>query len=90
MEKPPQSANVSETVSAIIWSRQLSQKLTSNNKVAQSLFADISSIAKFSSDSNDLCKAIKIYEKQLFEKWIDNIKKALADTNERQKYEMSG
>jgi len=90
MEKPPQSANVSDTVSAIIWSRQLSQKISSNMKVAQSLFADISTIAKFSTDSQDLCKSIKIYETQLFDKWINSIKKALADPNERQKYEMSG
>ena len=52
-------------------------------KVAQSLFADISSIAKFSSDSVDLCKSIKSYEQQLFTKWIETIKKALADPNER-------
>jgi hypothetical protein len=67
MEKPPQSSNVSDTVSAIIWSRQLAQKLQANMKLAQSLFADISSLPKFVSDSGDLCKAIKIYEKNLFD-----------------------
>ena len=43
-EKPPQSQNVSETVSAIIWSRQLKLKVTNNLKVAKGLLADLSSL----------------------------------------------
>lgn len=36
-EKPPQSSNVSDTVSAIIWSRQLKLKIQNNLKVAKGL-----------------------------------------------------
>ena len=34
MEKPPQTNNVSDVVSAIVWARQISQKIQSNQKVA--------------------------------------------------------
>jgi len=47
MEKPPQTANVSDTVGGIIWSRQMSQKIMNNLRVAQGLFGDIQSIEKF-------------------------------------------
>jgi hypothetical protein len=41
MEKPPQVANSSETISAIIWSRQLMLKAQNNMKIAKGLLADL-------------------------------------------------
>lgn len=56
MEKPPQSQNVSDTVGAIIWSRQMSLKLQQNFKAAQGLFGDLNGIQKLSSETQDLCR----------------------------------
>jgi hypothetical protein len=69
-------------VSAIIWSRQLSLKLQSNLKAAQTMFNDISGMQKLSQDNQDLCKQIKSFEDDLFLKWSDLIKKALNDPNQ--------
>jgi len=90
MEKPPQSANVSDTVSAIIWSRQLFLKIQSNLKVASGLFGDLNAIQRLQQDSQDLIKQIKSFEENLFEKWIETIKRALNNPNEAHKYQMTG
>lgn len=90
MEKPPQTNNVSDVVSAIVWSRQLSQKIQSNQKVAQSLFGELSTLQKFDGECRDLCAQIKDYEDNLFNKWSANITKALSNPNEKLKYQMSG
>jgi len=82
MERPPQSQNVSDTVSAIIWSRQLSQKLQSNLKAAQAMFSDISGMSRLAQENQDLCKSIKSFEDDLFQKWSDAIKRALNDPNQ--------
>ena len=47
MERPPQSVNVSDTVSKVIWAKQLQQKVLSNLKIAQSLFQDMKSLEKY-------------------------------------------
>jgi len=38
MERPPQTNNASDVVCAVVWSRQISQKVQANMKMAQSLF----------------------------------------------------
>ena len=46
MEKPPQCQNVSPVISAIIWARQLSQKIESNSMAAKSLFMGVPALQK--------------------------------------------
>ena len=77
MEKPPQTNNVSDIISAIVWSRQLSQKLISNQKTAQSLFGDLPSMERFDRDCKDVCQSIKDYEDGLFNNWHNSILKAI-------------
>jgi len=90
LERPPQTNNASDVVSAIVWARQLSQKILSNMKVAQSLFGDLASLQKYESECKELCSQIKNYEDDLFNKWSANISKALNNPQERLKYEMTG
>jgi len=90
LDKPPQSQNVSDTISAIIWARQLSLKIQSNLKAASSLFSDLAGHSRLQNASQDLCKSIQAYEESLFKRWLDDIKKALSNPNEKLKYEMSG
>ena len=66
MEKPPQSTNVTETVSAIIWSRQLSLKVQNNLKLSKGLFSDLGGMKRLEADSSDLCESIKEFETNLF------------------------
>jgi len=54
MEKPPQCQNVSPTISAIIWARQLFQKIDSNMIAAKSLFSDIPALKKLISEAQEL------------------------------------
>lgn len=56
LEKPPQSQNVSDTISGIIWARQLSLKIQSNLKVANGLFQDLQQLSRLQTSSTDLCK----------------------------------
>ena len=40
--------------------------------------------------SNDIMRAIKDFENNLFSGWVDGIKRAMQDDNQKQKFEMSG
>jgi dynein heavy chain 2 len=90
MEKPPQSMNASDTVSAIIWSHQLSQKVQQNLKISGSLFKDLGGMQRLEAESNDLCRTIQAYEQNLFAEWVEGIKRALSNATEKAKYEMTG
>ena len=89
-EKPPQSSNVSETVSAIIWSRQLMLKIQNNLKVAKGLLADLSGMMNLESASGEIIRAIKDFENNLFSTWVDEIKRAMQDPTSKAQFEMSG
>lgn len=79
LEKPPQSQNVSDTISGIIWARQLLLKIQSNLKAATGLFSDVPAHGRLANVTQDLCKSITAYEESLFRKWLENIKKALSN-----------
>lgn len=89
-EKPPQSCNVSETVSAIIWSRQLMLKIQNNIKVAKGLLADLSGMQNLESASNEIIRTIKDFENNLFNDWVTGIERAMSNPSEKSKFEMSG
>lgn len=69
MEKPPQCQNVSPVISAIIWARQLSQKLDSNISAAGSLFKDLPALKKLEAVAANLRQDIREYETELFQEW---------------------
>lgn len=69
MEKPPQCQNVSPVISAIIWARQLSQKLDSNISAAGSLFKDLPALKKLEAVAANLRQDIREYETGLFQEW---------------------
>ena len=54
LEKPPQCQNVSPVISAIIWARQLNQKIESNSMAAKSLFMGVPALQKLLSEATDL------------------------------------
>ncbi len=83
MEKPPQTNNVSDVVSAIVWARQLSQKTQSNQKLASQLFGDLASMSRFDQDCKDVITQIKEYEDGQFSKWHNSILKAINDPNQK-------
>lgn len=76
-EKPPQSSNVSDTVSAIIWSRQLKLKIQNNLKVSKGLLSDLSGMGSLEQASGDITRAIDDFENNLFNEWVDGIKRAM-------------
>lgn len=82
MEKPPQCQNVSPVISAIIWARQLSQKIESNILAARSLFMDLPALQGLVRGADELRKNIKSYERGLFEEWQNNILSVLKDPNQ--------
>lgn len=88
-DRPPQTMNASETISAIVWARQLSQKVQSNLKAAQQLFGDLQGLAKYGQSAKDVCEQIKDYEQGQFDKWAGNIQRAM-QSNEKTKYQLSG
>ena len=89
-EKPPQSSNVSDTVSAIIWSRQLKLKIQNNLKVSNGLLADLSGMRNLESASKEIIGAIDDFENNLFTDWVEGIKRAMQNPSEKAKFEMSG
>ena len=89
-EKPPQSQNVSETVSAVIWSRQLMLKIQNNAKIAKGLLADLSNMNSLESASNEIIGTIRQFENNLFNTWVDGIKRAMQDPTQKAKFEMTG
>jgi len=82
MEKPPQCQNVSPVISAIIWARQLSQKIDSNIMAAKSLFMDLPALKKLVAEATDLRQNINSYERGLFDEWQNNILSVLKDPNQ--------
>ena len=54
------------------------------------MFGDLSGMQKLGSESQDLCKQIRNFEEDLFSSWVDKIKKALQDPNQKSKYQMTG
>jgi dynein heavy chain 2, cytosolic len=54
------------------------------------MFGDLSGMQKLGSESQDLCKQIRSFEEDLFSRWVDRIKKALQDPNQKSKYQMTG
>jgi uncharacterized protein YegL len=46
MDRPPQTNNVSEIISFIVWAKQLSLRVHSNSDIAKSLFPDIQQTSK--------------------------------------------
>lgn len=90
IEKPPQTNNSSDVISAIVWARQISSKIQSNQKVAQSLFGDLASLQKYESECQDICASIKAYEDDKFGRWRQGIEKALNNPQEKLKYQMTG
>ena len=64
VERPPLSNNMSRVVSDIVWARQLSAKVTSNFKVAQSLFSDLKAMDNLTSICKEFIDDIKAYEKK--------------------------
>jgi hypothetical protein len=90
MEKPPQCQNVSPVISAIIWARQLSQKIESNTLAAKSLFLDLPALKKLVQEASDLRQSIGAYERGLFEEWQSNILAVLKDPDQAKKYQMTG
>jgi dynein heavy chain 2, cytosolic len=90
MEKPPQCQNVSPVISAIIWARQLSQKIDSNLQAAKSLFMDLPSLQRLVAAATDLRASISAYERGRFEDWQRNILAVLQDPNQQKKYQMTG
>lgn len=90
MEKPPQCQNVSPVISAIIWARQLSQKIDSNIMAAKSLFMDLPALQRLVTVANDLRASIGSYERGRFEDWQRSILSVLQDPNSQKKYQMTG
>mmetsp|Transcript_23934 Transcript_23934/g.36629 ORF Transcript_23934/g.36629 Transcript_23934/m.36629 type:complete len:142 (+) Transcript_23934:1264-1689(+) len=86
MEKPPQCQNVSPVISAIIWARQLFQKIDSNMVAAKGLFSDVPALKKLIQEAQDLRQNISSYEKRQFEEWQNNIINVLKDPNHQKKY----
>jgi dynein heavy chain 2 len=89
-EKPPQCQNVSPVISAIIWARQLSQKLDSNILAAKSLFMDLPALKRLVSVAKDLTSDINAYERGRFEEWQNGVLSVLRDPNQQKKYQMTG
>ena len=85
-DRPPQSSNVSDTVSAIIWSRQLMLKVQNNSKVAKGLLSDLSGMMHLESASNETVRAIKDFENNLFSTWVAGIER-LQNSDERARFE---
>ena len=85
-DRPPQSSNVSDTVSAIIWSRQLMLKVQNNSKVAKGLLSDLSGMMHLESASNETVRAIKDFENNLFATWVAGIER-LQNSDERARFE---
>jgi dynein heavy chain 2 len=81
---------VSPVISAIIWARQLSQKIESNLLAARSLFMDLPALKKLVAEANGLRSNISAYERGLFDEWQNNILHVLKDPNQQKKYQMTG
>jgi hypothetical protein len=47
------------------------------------MFADLSGMEQLGRESQDFCNQIKSYEEELFRNWIESIKKALQDPNQK-------
>ena len=77
-------------ISAIIWARQLAQKLESNIVAAKSLFMDLPGLQRLVSAANDLRGDINAYERARFENWQGGVLRVLQDPDHSKKYQMTG
>ena len=65
-------------------------KIQNNLKVAKGLLADLSSMNSLESASNEMMRAIKDFENNLFTTWVDDLNRAMQNPTEKAKFEMSG
>lgn len=65
-------------------------KIQNNLKVSKGLLADLSGMMSLENASNEIMRAIKDFESNLFTTWVEGIKRSMQDPNQRQKFEMSG
>lgn len=59
-------------------------------QVSKKLLSDLSGMMNLQSASGEIIRAIKDYENNLFNAWVDAIKRAMSNPNEKAKLEMSG
>jgi dynein heavy chain 2 len=74
--------NLPDVVNCIVWTRQLASKLHQTKVAALNLVGDLPGVAQFARDCDDLRSRMAEYEKERFEKWLEEVEGAMKGDGE--------